>query len=195
MARKTPEVNSSSTADMAFLLLCFFMMTTTMDQDKGLSRRLPPMPDPKNQLKDQEVNSRNILQVKINAQDRVLAASKSKSKAIVNMADLGVIVEEFIKNPTGNADLPESKDTVINDIRFSISKGIISLQNDRGTSYEKYIEVQNELVRAFNVLRDKEAKRAFGMPYKDLDEEKQSIIKDVIPQMISEAEPKDLTKK
>ena len=180
---------------MAFLLLCFFMMTTTMDQDKGLSRRLPPMPDPKNKLKDQEVNSRNILQVKINAQDRVLAASKSKSKAIVNMADLGVIVEEFIKNPTGNPDLPESKDTVINDVKFRISKGIISLQNDRGTSYEKYIEVQNELVRAFNHLRDKEAMRAFGMPYKDLDDEKQTIIKDVIPQMISEAEPKDLTKK
>ena len=195
MARKTPEVNSSSTADMAFLLLCFFMMTTTMDQDKGLSRRLPPMPDPKNQLKDQEINSRNILQVKINAQDRVLAASKSKSKAIVNMSDLGVIVEEFIKNPTGNPDLPESKDTVINDVKFRISKGIISLQNDRGTSYEKYIEVQNELVRSFNQLREKEAMRAFGMPYKDLDEEKQSIIKDVIPQMISEAEPKDLTKK
>ena len=195
MGKKTPEINSSSTADMAFLLLCFFMMTTTMDQDKGLSRRLPPMPDPKNKLKDQEVNSRNILQVKINAQDRVLAASKSKSKAIVNMADLGVIVEEFIKNPTGNPDLPESKDTVINDVKFRISKGIISLQNDRGTSYEKYIEVQNELVRAFNQLRDKEAMRAFGMPYKDLDDEKQTIIKDVIPQMISEAEPKDLTKK
>ena len=66
MGKKTPEINSSSTADMAFLLLCFFMMTTTMDQDKGLQRRLPPMPDPNQKAQDQKVNRRNIIVVKIN---------------------------------------------------------------------------------------------------------------------------------
>jgi biopolymer transport protein ExbD len=199
MARKTPEVNSSSTADMAFLLLCFFMMTTTMDQDKGLSRRLPPMPDPKNQMKDQEINSRNILQVKINAKNNVLAASKSESRSIPNvggnMSVLGTFVKDFILNVSDRPDYSEGKDTVINEKRVRVSKGIVSLQNDRGTNYEKYIEVQNELVKAFNEIRNTRANQLFGMDYKDLDADRQDIIKDIVPQMISEAEPKDLTKK
>ena len=180
---------------MAFLLLCFFMMTTTMDQDKGLSRRLPPMPDPKNQLKDQEVNSRNILQVKINAQNRVLAASKSEAKQITHMSQLGDFVKRFIENPTDKADYSEGKDTLINEKRVRVSRGIVSLQNDRGTSYEKYIEVQNELVRVFNEIRNDRARQLFGTDYNDLDADMQGIIKDLVPQMISEAEPKDLTKK
>ena len=76
MAKKTPEINSSSTADMAFILLCFFLMTTTMDQDKGLQRRLPPMPDPNQKVEDQKVNRRNIIVVKINSADRLLAGSE-----------------------------------------------------------------------------------------------------------------------
>ena len=194
MARKTPEVNSSSTADMAFLLLCFFMMTTTMDQDKGLSRRLPPMPDPNHKLEDQKVNKRNIVVVKINSQDRLLVGSKP-----MHVGDLRDEVKRFIKNPTGDESLPEWKDTTITygnkNYDFKISKGVISLQNDRGTSYAKYIEVQNELVGAFNDLREEEAKAKFNKSFSELDEEQQDIIKEVIPQMISEAEPKDITKK
>lgn len=194
MARKTPEVNSSSTADMAFLLLCFFMMTTTMDQDKGLSRRLPPMPDPNHKLEDQKVNKRNIVVVKINSQDRLLVGSKP-----MHVSDLRDEVKRFIKNPTGDESLPEWKDTTITygnkNYDFKISKGVISLQNDRGTSYAKYIEVQNELVGAFNDLREEEAKAKFNKSFSELDEEQQDIIKGVIPQMISEAEPKDITKK
>ena len=106
MARKTPEVNSSSTADMAFLLLCFFMMTTTMDQDKGLSRRLPPMPDPNHKLEDQKVNKRNIVVVKINSQDRLLVGSKP-----MHVSDLRAEVKRFIKNPANDETLPEKRDT------------------------------------------------------------------------------------
>ena len=194
MAKKTPEINSSSTADMAFLLLCFFMMTTTMDQDKGLSRRLPPMPDPNHKLEDQKVNKRNIVVVKINSQDRLLVGSKP-----MHVSDLRDEVKRFIKNPTGDESLPEWKDTTITygnkNYDFKISKGVISLQNDRGTSYAKYIEVQNELVGAFNDLREEEAKAKFNKSFSELDEEQQDIIKGVIPQMISEAEPKDITKK
>ena len=194
MARKTPEVNSSSTADMAFLLLCFFMMTTTMDQDKGLSRRLPPMPDPNHKLEDQKVNKRNIVVVKINSQDKLLVGSKP-----MHVSALREEVKRFIKNPYGDETLPEWKDTTITyankNYDFKISKGVISLQNDRGTSYAKYIEVQNELVGAFNDLREEEAKAKFNKPFSELDEEQQDIIKEVIPQMISEAEPKDITKK
>ena len=194
MARKTPEVNSSSTADMAFLLLCFFMMTTTMDQDKGLSRRLPPMPDPNHKLEDQKINKRNIVVVKINSQDRILVGSKP-----MLASELRAEVKRFIKNQFNDANLPEKKDTTIEYMNkpyeFSISKGVISLQNDRGTSYEKYLEVQNELVGAFNELREEEAWNKFGKKFSELDEEQQDIIKEVIPQMISEAEPKDITKK
>ena len=194
MAKKTPEVNSSSTADMAFLLLCFFMMTTTMDQDKGLSRRLPPMPDPNHKLEDQKVNKRNIVQVKINSQNRLLVGSKP-----MHVANLREEVKRFIKNPANDVNLPDKKDTTINymnkNYEFQISKGVISLQNDRGTSYEAYLEVQNELVGAFNELREEEAMLKFGKKFSDLDETQQEIIKEVIPQMISEAEPKDITKK
>ena len=190
MARKTPEVNSSSTADMAFLLLCFFMMTTTMDQDKGLSRRLPPMPNPNDKLKDQEINRRNIIVVKINSQDRVLAGSKP-----MLVSELRDEIKRFVRNPYNDPNLPEKKDTTINGMKFQISKGVISLQNDRGTSYKTYIEVQNELVGAFNDLRDEESMVKFGKKFSELAEEEQEIIKEVIPQMISEAEPKDITKK
>ena len=195
MARKTPEVNSSSTADMAFLLLCFFMMTTTMDQDKGLSRRLPPMPDPNHKLEDQKINKRNIVQVKINSQDRLLVGSEP-----MDVSQLRERVKEFISNRYNDSSKPETRDTVVTykgkEYTFTISKGVISLQNDRGTSYEAYLKVQNELVGAFNDLRN-EAARKFGpeLTFNDLDEEQQDIIKGVIPQMISEAEPKDITKK
>ena len=77
MAKKTPEINSSSTADMAFILLCFFLMTTTMDQDKGLQRRLPPMPDPNQKAQDQKVNRRNIIVVKINSASEMFCGTAS----------------------------------------------------------------------------------------------------------------------
>ena len=76
MAKKTPEINSSSTADIAFLLLCYFLMTTTMNQDMGLNRRLPPMPDKNQKVEDQKVNRRNIIIVKINSADKLLAGSE-----------------------------------------------------------------------------------------------------------------------
>lgn len=194
MARKTPEVNSSSTADMAFLLLCFFMMTTTMDQDKGLQRRLPPMPDPKHQQKNQDINRRNIVIVKINSQDRILVGNRP-----MMVAEIREEIKRFIQNPVNDPNMPD-KNTVVKtyngkDYEFQVSKGVVSLQNDRGTSYDTYLQVQNELVGAFNELREEESMRAFGKKFSDLDEEQQDIIKEVVPQMISEAEPKDISKK
>ena len=176
---------------MAFLLLCFFMMTTTMDQDKGLSRRLPPMPNPKDKLKDQKINNRNIIVVKINSRDNVFAGNK----VITSPEMLREEIIRFVKNPYNDPSLPEKKDTTIDGHKFQISKGVVSLQNDRGTSYEKYIEVQNELVGAFNDLREELAQSTYGKKFIELDEAQQEIIKEVIPQMISEAEPKDITKK
>ena len=191
MARKTPEINSSSTADMAFILLCFFLMTTTMDQDKGLQRRLPPMPDPNQKAEDQKVNRRNIIVVKINSADRLLAGSEP-----MDVSQLKDKIKEFLTNPNNDPSLPEKEEIEIEDFGpCMVSKGVISLQNDRGTSYQAYMAVQNELVKAVNELRDDFAMANFAKLYSKCNEDEQAIVRKAIPQNISEAEPKDVSKK
>ena len=174
---------------MAFLLLCFFMMTTTMDQDKGLQRRLPPIPDPNQKVEDQKVNRRNIIVVKINSADRLLAGTEP-----MHVSQLKDKMKEFLDNPANDPNLPEKEEVDIEGFgKVMVSKGVISLQNDRGTSYEAYIAVQNELVKAVNELRDAWSMANFGAPYMSLDEEKQEIVRKAVPQNISEAEPKDVS--
>ena len=191
MGKKTPEINSSSTADIAFLLLCYFLMTTTMDQDLGLQRRLPPMPDKNQKVEDQKVNRRNIIVVKINSADRLLAGTEP-----MHVSQLKDKIKEFLENPQNTPNLPEKEEIDIEGFgKAMVSKGVISLQNDRGTSYEAYIAVQNELVKAVNELRDAWAMSNFGKPYLSLDEDKQGIVRKAVPQNISEAEPKDVSKK
>ena len=191
MGKKTPEINSSSTADIAFLLLCYFLMTTTMDQDMGLQRRLPPMPDPNQKVEDQKVNRRNIIIVKINSADRLLAGTEP-----MHVSELKDKIKEFLTNPANDANLPEKEEIDIEGYGpCLVSKGVISLQNDRGTSYQAYIEVQNELVKAVNELRDEFAIANYGKLYMKLDEEQQKVVREAIPQNISEAEPKDVSKK
>ena len=191
MARKTPEINSSSTADIAFLLLCYFLMTTTMNQDMGLQRRLPPMPDKNQKVEDQKVNRRNIIIVKINSADRLLAGNDP-----IHVSQLKDKIKEFLTNPANNPELPEKSEIDIEGYGpCMVSKGVISLQNDRGTSYQAYISVQNELVAAINELRDEWAMANYGSKYANLDEEKQNVVRKAIPQNISEAEPKDIAKK
>ena len=191
MARKTPEINSSTTADIAFLLLCYFLMTTTMNQDMGLQRRLPPMPDKNQKVEDQKVNRRNIIIVKINSADRLLAGNEP-----IHVSQLKDKIKEFLTNPANNPELPEKSEIDIEGYGpCMVSKGVISLQNDRGTSYQAYISVQNELVAAINELRDEWAMANYGSKYANLDEEKQNVVRKAIPQNISEAEPKDIAKK
>ena len=191
MGKKTPELNTSSTADMAFLLLCFFLMTTTMDQDLGLQRRLPPMPDPNQKVEDQKVNRRNIIIVKINSADRLLAGTEP-----MHVSQLKDKIKEFLTNPANDPNLPEKEEIEIEGFGpCQVSKGVISLQNDRGTSYQAYIAVQNELVKAVNELRDDFSMANYGKKYINLEEDQQVIVRKAIPQNISEAEPKDVSKK
>ena len=191
MGKKTPEINSSSTADIAFLLLCYFLMTTTMDQDMGLQRRLPPMPDKNQKVEDQKVNRRNIIVVKINSADRLLAGTEP-----MHVSQLKDKIKEFLTNPNNNANLPEKEEIEIEGYGpCMVSKGVISLQNDRGTSYQAYIAVQNELVKAVNEIRDEFAMANFGKLYIKCDEKEQEIVRKAVPQNISEAEPKDVSKK
>lgn len=190
MAKKTPEINSSSTADIAFLLLCYFLMTTTMGTQLGLSRRLPPMPDPNQKVEDQKVNRRNIIVVKINSADKLLAGTEP-----MDVSQLKDKIKIFLTNPNNDADLPEREAKEIEGFGTAmVSKGVISLQNDNGTSYRMYIAVQNELVKAVNELRDEFSQANFGKKYASLDEDKQKIVREAVPQNISEAEPKDVRK-
>ena len=189
--KKTPAINSSSTADIAFLLLCYFLMTTTMGSQTGLSRRLPPMPEKDQKVDDQKVNRRNIIIVKINSADRLLAGSEP-----IDVSQLKDKIREFLTNPTNDPNLPEKEEIDIEGYgKYPVSKGVISLQNDRGTSYHAYIAVQNELVKAINELRDDFAFKNYGKPFIQLAEEQQDIAKKAIPQNISEAEPKDVAKR
>ena len=191
MARKTPGLNTQSTADIAFLLLCYFLMTSTMDQQSGLQRRLPPMPDQNQKTEDTKVNKRNIIIVKINSSDRLFAGDQ-----LLDVSQLKDKIKEFITNPNNDPNLPEREMKNIEGYgEYPVSKGVISLQNDRGTSYRAYIAVQNELVKAINEVRDDFCKQNYGKAYPFLTEDQQKIVREAIPQNISEAEPKDVTKK
>ena len=184
--KKTPAINSSSTADIAFLLLCYFLMTTTMGDQSGLQRRLPPIPDSQ-QVQDQKVNRRNIIIVRINSADKLFAGSEA-----MDISYLKEKIKEFLTNPSNDPNLPEKEAKEIEGKTYMVSKGVISLQNDRGTSYQAYIAVQNELVKAVNELRDEFSMREFSKVYSALTEDEQKIVRDCIPQNISEAEPKDV---
>ncbi len=191
MAKPLPALNTTSTGDIAFLLLIFFLVATTMETDKGIQRRLPPMPDENQKQQDIKVNRRNIVVVRINAQDRILAGGVP-----MDVTQVKDQIKEFITNPTNSESLPEKEMKEIEGFgQYAVSKGVVSLQNDRGTSYSAYLRVQNEIVKAFNEIRDDFAMVNYGSKYADLDEEKQKIVRDAVPQSISEAEPKDVSKK
>jgi len=190
MARPVDEINAGSMADIAFLMLIFFLVTTTMDTDAGLQRRLPPMPTDEKQ-ESAEINRRNILVVLINPSDRISAAGQPIDIVLLNDK-----IKEFILNPNDDPNLPEKELTDIENFgAFPKSKGVVSLQNERGTSYNMYLKVQNELVRAFNEIRNDFSMQHYGKTFSKLDEIQQKVVQDIFPQSISEAEPRDISKK
>ncbi|MHB9142482.1 MAG: ExbD/TolR family protein [Paludibacter sp.] len=186
--RKVSEINSSSMADISFLLLIFFLVTTSMNVSTGLSRRLPPPLQPNQKPEDIDIKKRNIFVVKVNSlnqlqvQGELMDVKKLKDKA-----------KEFIQNEANDPNLPEK--TMVNiDLlgNVEITKDhVISLQNDVDTQYQAYIEVQNELVAAYNELRNEFSMQKFGKKYDELPEREQMAIQQVYPQKISEAEPKN----
>ena len=189
--KKVPEINGSSMADIAFIALIFFLMVTTMDKEEGISRLLPPIPPEDQKVENQEVNRRNIIQVKINSSDRLLAGSQP-----MDVSQLKDKIKEFMTNPYDDPNLPEKEVVEIPGLGPTpVSKGVISLQNDRGTTCQAYITVQNELIKAINELRDDFSMRTYGKKYSKLDEDRQEIVRKAVPQRISEAEPKDVKKK
>lgn len=191
MARPAQQLPSSSLADIAFMVLIFFLLVSTMDQEMGLQRLLPPMPDPNQKTDDVQIKRRNIMVVRINDADRLLAGGVP-----MDVSMLKEKAKEFLLNPMNDENLPEKEEKVIEGFgSYPISKGVISLQNTRGTSYNAYLKVQNELVKAVNEIRDEFALANFGKVYLKLDEDRQRIVRDAIPQNISEADPKDTGRK
>ena len=200
--RSAPEVNAGSMADIAFLLLIFFLVTTTIETDSGLNRKLPPIEE----IEDPPIiKEKNIFTVVVNKNNQLLVEEE-----LVGISDLRALATEFLDNGGGEGEdacqfCQGARDPKSSD---NPEKAIISLKNDRETSYKVYIAVQNELVAAYNVLRDREFMRLFpnesmtfveaNKKYSDprtSPEEKERLkpklaeIKLLFPQKLSEAEP------
>lgn len=187
--RKLQEINAGSMADIAFLLLIFFLVTTTMDTDTGLKRKLPPMPDP-DEIQPPPINERNVFIVLINSRDQLLVEGEP-----TEVNQLREKAKEFIANPNNAEDLPKKAMVYVEELgreEYMVEKAVISLQNDNGTTYAKYIEVQNELIAAYNELRNDFAKKEFGKSYSELEDDQAKAVRKVYPQVISESEPKNL---
>jgi len=185
MARKTPEIPGSSLADIAFMLLIFFLVTTTMDVDSGLERVLPQWVEDKVE-DDSQIKERNVFVVLVN-RDNILLVEGN----IIRIEDLRERTKEFLANPYNEDNLPETEPKEVAFFGLmEVTKGVISLRNDNDTKYGTYLAVQNELVGAINELREELAKSKFGKSYANLENDKQKAIRIIIPSKISEAEPK-----
>ena len=150
------------------------------------------MPDENQKTEDLDIRERNLLLVFINTYDQIMVGGKP-----MDITEVKEKAKEFILNPANEDNLPESEDTEFElpdgtKWTYPVSKGVISLQNDRGTSYTAYIQVQNELVRAFNEVRDEVSMEKFGKKFSELDEDHRSVIQKAVPQKISESEPRNV---
>ncbi|WP_424493036.1 ExbD/TolR family protein [Salinimicrobium sp. GXAS 041] len=198
--RSSPEVNAGSMADIAFLLLIFFLVTTTIETDSGISRKLPPMQE--DEVDPPVIKDKNIFQVIVNKNNQLLVEDElmelgTLRQAAIEFLDNGGGVGEEACNYCQGAGSPSSSDNP--------TKAVIMLVNDRGTEYGTYIAVQNELVAAYNDLRDRSAQRLFGKSFQKMESDYDDVnyngnketlkeqieqIRDMWPQKLSEAEPK-----
>jgi biopolymer transport protein ExbD len=169
--RLSAEINAGSMADIAFLLLIFFLVTTTIAEDKGVLVKLPPWSSEPPEVA--QMKTRNVYSVLVNADNQLLVRGN-----VVNINRLREDTKIFIRNPQRRDDMAENP-----------KKAIISLKNDRGTKYGTYLKVYNELKAAYNELRNEEALKRFGKDFEFLEGNQQKAIRADIPLVISEAEP------
>lgn len=162
-------------ADIAFLLLVFFLVTTTMDIPTGMQVALPPLVEEEEEIKSPQ-REREVLEVLVNANDQLLVEKRPM--------DITQLRQKTIDHLTN-----EGKDP---NLSTSSDKAIVSLKNDRGTSYEMYIRVYDELTAAYSIVRDEYSMRKFGKPYSKLKDTEQDEVKDKYPKKLSEAEPVDI---
>lgn len=183
--KKTPQFNSSSMADISFLLLLYFLLTTTFDTDYGLMRQLPEIPE--EETEQTPIKERNVLEVFLNYSNNLMVEGEE-----FYIGDLKEKTKVFFTNPTNADDLPEREERTIQYLgRVVVNKqAVVSLKCDKGTSYKAYIQVQNELAAAVNELRDEMSMSYFGKKFDELtNTDYREAIQKVYPMAISEAEP------
>lgn len=196
--RKIQEINAGSMADIAFLLLIFFLVATTMNVDTGLVRMLPPMPPENQQQEDIKVKERNLFLVLVSGSGAIMAGTPGKQE-VIDIRQLKDRTKDFVLNPTEDPNLPEKKEIEIDmpdgsKWIYPVSEGVVSVQTTRDTNYQSYIMVQNELTRAFNEVRDQIAQQKFGEAFSALPEEQRNVVAKAVPLKISEAEPRNIKK-
>ena len=193
--RKVGDINSSSMADISFLLLIFFLVTTTMDVDTGMKRTLPPWIDPTEQQNDVDVNERNVLKVNVSRNGSIMVGTEeyraSDLKRSAGHSRLSREVYHFLVD----ADKSNKKATEIDGQTYDISEGLVSLKADNESKYKIYLQVQDELTHASNLYRDDISRMVYGVGYNELDDIQAGNIRKAVPMKISEAEPNDQTKK
>ncbi len=190
--RKVPGLNQSSTADISFILLIFFLVTTSMDTDTGLPRRLPEW-DPNVEEQELTIKERNVMTVKVNMNNEILVKN-GKMNRVIDISELKDIAKEFIANPNDDVNLPaiepydiEGYGTVNTTI-----KHVIALDTDLSANYSVYFKVQHELSLAYTELRDAWARRYLGKPLSECDPKtEEPIARAVYASKISETNPKE----
>ena len=189
--KKVPGLNQSSTADISFILLIFILITTSMDTEMGLALRLPRPPEENQEDATMDIKSSNVLYVRMNSAGQLWVKDEMES-GYEDLKNLRNRVKEFVKNEKNLSKYPEKhvKNIDILGQCFVTDKHVISVQTARGTPYAVYFEVQNELVAAYNELRNELSKQKFGRPYDALGDEEKVAVRAYYPQNISEAEPK-----
>jgi biopolymer transport protein ExbD len=179
--RAIPEINAGSMADIAFLLLIFFLVTTTMDVDRGIARKLPPL-DEEN-TNPPPIKKKNIFTVLVNSNNQLFV-----EEDYMDLSELREAAIEFLDN-NGDGSCKPCKGSRDDSSSDNPDKAVISITTDRGTSYKTFIAVQNELTAAYNELRNRMARDLYGKKFDDLDDERKKIVQDTYPMKISEAEP------
>ena len=193
--KKAGEINSSSMADIAFLLLIFFLVTTTMDVDTGMKRTLPPWIDPTEQQNDVDVNERNVLKVNVSRSGAIMVGTEEyRSNDLRRVGEHSRLSREvyfFLVDP----ERSNKKDVEIDGTSLKVSEGLVSLKADDETEYKVYLRVQDELTHAFNLYRDDISRQRYDAKYDELNDLEAQHIRKAVPMKISEAEPNDQTKK
>ena len=199
------QVNSGSMADIAFLLLIFFLVTTTIANDKGLATVLPPKPDPNNPPPEVTKNDRNIFKIQANSLDKLLV----EEKVLEDLSLLKDMVKSFVLNfgrPSEEAQatynsLPSSLKAYVSengrkpDSSDGPDKAIVSFKVDRGTTYELYVGVLDAVNSAYNEIYAERVDIESGAAFLQLDRKdpsqkaKYQSARAGIPRAISIAEP------
>ncbi len=181
--RSAQTVNSGSMADIAFLLLIFFLVTTTISSDTGINRKLPRLCPPGENC-NIDIHERNILRIQMNAKNEIMINEK-----ITSISNLKQQAKDFIDN-NGDSSCDYCHGLKLKDASDNPTKAVVSLQSHPLTSYDLFIKVQDELTKAYLDLRTQYARTRFNKTIDDLTKEELQLVKIAYPFIISEAQTK-----